>query len=130
MKTTAFQLRVATGVGTVAAVTAISTALAPVAAANPDEWGAIAISDSAKVAGKTWDAPTQAAADSAAMSYCGHSDCKLMVDFKSPTHNCGAVAMGATKYQGGYGATLAAAEQDALSSLGESGTIISWACND
>jgi uncharacterized protein DUF4189 len=129
MKTTAFQLRVATGVGAVAAVTAISTALAPAAAANPDEWGAIAISDSAKVAGKTWNAPTKAAADSGAMSYCGHSDCKLMVDFRSPDHNCGAVAMSASGYQGGYGATLAEAEKDALTTLG-GGSIISWACND
>lgn len=128
METTAFQRRAAAVVGTVAAVTAISTTLAPAALAT-DEWGAIAVSPSASVAGKTWDAPSESAARSSAMSYCGQSDCKVLVTFRSPTNNCGAIAYNNGKYQGGYGASLSAAEQDALNLVG-GGTIVSWACND
>ncbi len=127
METTAFQRRAAAVVGTAAAVTAISTTLAPAASAT-DEWGAIAISVSAQVAGKTWDAPSESAAKSSAMSYCGESDCQVLVTFRSPVNNCGAVAANNGRYHGGYGATLAAAEQDAINQVG-GGTVVSWACN-
>lgn len=126
MQTTAFQRRVAAAVGAVAAVTAISPVLAPSATADV-EWGAIAISDAAKIAGKTWDAPTKSAANSAALSYCGHSDCQVLTSFNT----CGAIAYNGSSYQGGYGTSLASAELDALGRLGGgSGSIISWACND
>src|SRR5579875_2887018 len=120
MNTTAFQRRVATAIGTAAAVTAISPVLAPAASADT-EWGAIAISDAAKIAGKTWDAPTKSSANSSALSYCGHSDCQVLTSF----NDCGAIAYNGNAYQGGYGTSLASAELDALGRLG-GGSIISW----
>jgi hypothetical protein len=124
MNNSAFHRRMAAAVGTAAAVTAISSVLAPTAQADT-EYGAIAVSPSASVAGKAWDAPTRPSAESGAMSYCGHSDCKVLASFRG----CGAIAYNGNAYQGGYGNSLATAELDALGTLG-GGSIVSWACND
>lgn len=125
MELRAFQRRAAVVVGSMAVVTTMSAVLAPAAGAD-DQWGAIAISDSHKVYGRTLHASTRSAAMSGAASACGYSDCKVLVAFTA----CGAVAENAVKYAGGTGPTLTAAQLDAVKNLGGgSGTIDAWGCN-
>jgi len=125
MQIRAFQRRAALAVGGMAAVTAMSAVLAPAAGAD-GYVGAIAISDSHKRYGRTTDAATKSAATAAAISTCGYTDCKVLVTFTA----CGAVAENDTAYAGGVGATLTAAEIDAVKNLGGgSGTIDAWGCN-
>lgn len=125
MEMRALQRRVAVTVGSMAAVTAMTAALAPVASAD-DQVGAIAISDAHKVYGRALHAATKAAAIAGATSACGYSDCKVLVTFSV----CGAVAENATAYAGGTGPTLQAAEIDAVKNLGGgSGTIDAFGCN-
>jgi hypothetical protein len=125
MALTAFQRRAAVAVANVAAVTATIIALAPAAEAD-GYWGAIAHSRSGSLFARTKDAPSKAAAESAAMGACGNSDCKVLVTFTE----CGAVAENSNgDFAGGYGATLAAAEQDAANTLGTAGWIGTWYCN-
>jgi hypothetical protein len=108
-----------------AAVTAALLALPPTARAD-GQYGAIAYSASGQLFGRTKDAPSRAAAESAAMGACGKSDCKVLVSFSE----CGAVAENnAGDHAGGYGATLLAAEQDAMKRLGTAGWIGTWLCN-
>jgi hypothetical protein len=124
MEMTAFQRRAAVALLSMAAATAMSTALAPAATAD-GYVGAIAYSRGGGMYGRAWDAPTKAAAVSAAMSACGYTDCQVLVTFT----NCGAIAYDAAgDRQGGFGPTLGAAEQDALNRLG-GGWIDTWACN-
>jgi Domain of unknown function (DUF4189) len=125
MQMRAVPRRVAVVLGSMAAVTAMSAALAPTAGAD-GQWGAIAISDAHKVYGRTLHASTKSAAMSGATSACGYSDCKVLVAFTA----CGAVAENAVKYAGGTGPTLTAAQLDAVKNLGGgSGTIDAWGCN-
>jgi len=129
MGLTAFQARfpgaAAVVLTSAAAMTATLIALAP--AANADgNYGAIAYSPSGQLFGRTKDAPSRAAAESAAMGACGKSDCKVLVSFSE----CGAVAENnAGDHAGGYGSTLLAAEQDAMRRLGTAGWIGTWLCN-
>jgi hypothetical protein len=125
MEMSAFQRRAAVVVGSMAAAIAMTAALAPAARAD-DQWGAIAISDAHKVYGRALHASTKPAAQAAATSTCGYSDCKVLTTF----HQCGAVAENATAYAGGSGSTLQAAEIDAVKNLGGgSGTIDAFGCN-
>lgn len=120
-----FPRRAAVAMFGAAAVTATLVSVAPPAAAD-DQWGAIAYSPSGKLFGRTKDAPSSAAAQSAAMGACAKSDCKILVVFKQ----CGAIAENnAGDHAGGYGATLAAAEADAMKTLGTAGWIGTWLCN-
>lgn len=108
-----------------AVAVAACIALAPAAQAG-DQFGSIAYSPSGKLFGRTKDAPSRAAADSGAMSACGKSDCQVLVSFS----DCAAVAENnAGDHAGGYGTTLAAAEQDAMKRLGTAGWIGTWLCN-
>lgn len=129
MGLTAFQARfpraAVVALTNVAAVTATLIALAPAAQADGN-YGAIAYSPSGQLFGRTKDAPSRAAAESAAMGACGKSDCKVLVSFSE----CGAVAENnAGDHAGGYGSTLLAAEQDAMKRLGTAGWIGTWLCN-
>src|ERR1700730_10287579 len=122
MQMRAFQRHAAVVVGSMAAVTAMCAALAPVAHAD-GQVGAIAISDAHKVYGRSLHPSTEAAAKSGALSACGYSDCQVLVVFAQ----CGAVAENAVKYAGGHGATLTEAEVNAVRNLGGgSGTIDAW----
>jgi hypothetical protein len=102
------------------AATIVATAPTAHAATN---YGAIAYAPNGQ-AGASHNYSTRADAEANAVSACGLSACKVLVSFT----DCGAVAENATKYQGGYGPTLAAAQADALAKLG-GGHIDSWACN-
>lgn len=129
MGLTAFPARVARGatvaLTSLAAVTATLVVLAPAGHAD-GQYGAIAYSASGQLFGRTKDAPSRAAAESAAIGACGKSDCKVLVSFSE----CGAVAENnAGDHAGGYGSTLLAAEQDAMRRLGTAGWIGTWLCN-
>ncbi|ORB83429.1 hypothetical protein B1987_05855 [Mycobacterium kansasii] len=125
MALTTFQRRAAVSLANVIAVTATILALAPAAEAS-NYVGAIAYSPTGKVFGRVKDAPSKAAAESAALSACGYSDCKVLVTFT----DCGAIAENSRgDHAGGYGPTLLAAEQDAAKNLGTSGWIGTWYCN-
>ena len=111
-----------------AALTAGVAALAVASTAIPAAYadvlhGAIAYSGNGSW-GRALSYPTMAAADSTAVAACAQTDCKVLVDFTQ----CGAVAENATAYQGGYGATLAAAEADAMGRLPNSWIDV-WGCN-
>ncbi|OBK21304.1 DUF4189 domain-containing protein [Mycobacterium asiaticum] len=125
MGLTAFQRRAAVAVANIVLVGSTTIMLAPAVHADT-YWGAIAHSRDGKVYGRTKNAPSKAAAESAAMGACGYSDCKLLVTFKE----CGAIAQNNNPdYAGGYGPTLAAAQADALKTLGTPGWIGTWYCN-
>ncbi|OBK21175.1 hypothetical protein A5634_10715 [Mycobacterium asiaticum] len=120
-----FPRRAALAVMNVAAATVTLVALPPVAHAD-NQFGAIAYSPSGRLFGRTKDAPSSAAAQSAALGACGNSDCKVLVVFRE----CGAIAENkAGDHAGGYGSTLLAAEQDAMKRLGTAGWIGTWLCN-
>ena len=127
MALTAFQRRVAVIAAFVAATTAMLIAPPPTASADDDDyWGAIAFSRSGNLFGRAKHAPSKAAAESAALGVCARTDCKTLVIFKQ----CGAVAENSQgDLAGGYGATLAAAQADAIKTLGTSGSIATWYCN-
>jgi hypothetical protein len=125
MEMRAFQRRAAVVVSSMAAVTAISAALAPAVGAD-SSLGALAISDAHRVIGRALHYSMKEAAEAGAISACGFSDCKVLVTFA----DCGAIAENPTKYAGGYGPTLTAAEAAAVANLGGgSGTIDGWGCN-
>jgi hypothetical protein len=111
-------------VAVAAMTTAIATtvALAPAAGAGSG-WGAIAYT-STGFSGRSWDYPTAAAAQQAALNACGFSDCKVLVTFDA----CGAVAANGFVQAGGYGPNLNAAMQNALNAVG-GGWIENWVCN-
>ncbi len=114
--------RLAVAVASVVTATAMTVALAPQAGAA-DQYGAIAYSSNGSW-GRSWDYPTRAAAEAAAVKGCGYSDCKVVTSFTA----CGAVATNGKTYQGGFGDTLSAAMKDALTKLG-GGSIDTWICN-
>jgi Domain of unknown function (DUF4189) len=112
--------RYTVAVGATAA--ALSVALAPGAGAA-DQYGAIAYSSNGSW-GRAWDYPTRPAAEATSVKNCAYPDCKVLTSFT----DCGAVATNGRSFQGGVGATLAAAMKDALTKLG-GGSIDTWACN-
>ncbi len=121
MKSSTRWRRTAAALTTGGAALAIGAVTVPAAHANAG-YGAIAYSSNGAW-GRGLDDPSQATADNIAVSYCGYTDCKVLARFTA----CGAVAYNWVTYQGGNGATLAAAESDALARLG-GGWIDSWGC--
>ena len=92
-------------------------AIAP-AGASADTYVAIAYSEDAGVSGWANNASTRADAESMAMSHCadyGGTDCTIVVWAKN---GCGALAVDGSNWAPGLGATLAAAEADALKDNG------------
>lgn len=87
-------------------------------------YGAIAVNPSGAY-GSSWDYPDAGSAGDAALNSCGYRNCKVLTNFTG----CGAVASNSSYFQGGKGATLAAAEANALRLLGTDGIIETWACN-
>ncbi|SOJ56565.1 hypothetical protein MSIMFB_04042 [Mycobacterium simulans] len=114
--------RLTATVGQLAAVTAMTVALAPTAHAA-ESYGAIAYSANGSW-GRSYAYPTRAAAEATAVKHCGYSDCKVLTSFTA----CGAVAAKDHDYKGGVGADLSSAMKDALSKL-DGGYIDTWACN-
>lgn len=113
---------VITAAATASIAGGIQIAAAP--AANAEVYfGAIAVSSNGAV-GRTWDYPSAAAARSAALSYCGWGDCKVLASF---ANGCGAVAQTAYRFQGGTGRSLWAAQRSAIS-LSGGGSIMTWVC--
>ncbi|OBJ67680.1 DUF4189 domain-containing protein [Mycobacterium sp. 1274756.6] len=123
MAKAALRRRVAAVMASFATVVGLTVAVAPAADAAT-YWGAIAYSPSTGSGGRAWDHPTKESANSMALSYCGYTDCKVLVSFT----DCGAVAENATSLQGGYGRTLLEAMNDAMGRLPGS-WILTWACN-
>lgn len=131
--TSNFRRRAAFAVAGVAAAAAMSVTLVGPAGAResdintgglpPTYHGAIAVGPHGAV-GKSWDYPTRTNAENAALKVCGVTGCKVLSSFT----RCGAVAHDGTRYQGGFGATQALAEDDAMTRLG-GGRIVIWACN-
>jgi hypothetical protein len=122
MTTISHRRRIAVAIAGAAAATAMAVGLAPAAGAD-GLYGAIAYSHNGSW-GRAWDAPTQAAAQAAAVKGCAYNDCTVLTTFTG----CGAVAFNGSKYQGGHGDTLSAAMASAKSQLG-GGWIDTWACN-
>jgi hypothetical protein len=114
--------RAALAVAGTAAAVALSTLTAPMGHADLF-YGAIAYAPNGSV-GTAYDFPSRPIAEQGALDACGQGDCKVLSGFSQ----CGAVANDGNAFQGGTGPTLAAAEGDALSRLGD-GWIDSWACN-
>ena len=108
--------------GGAAAGAALSALTAAPAIAAADSYVAIAYSPDTGIFGWANNASTRAAAESAAMAYCaqyGGTDCQIAVWTKN---GCAALAVDADSWNGGYAATSAAAEAQALSENG-GGTI-------
>ncbi len=132
MEMTAFPRRAA--VVTVAAVTMASFAAVTPARAAGTYYGAIAYSGKSDAKGNPQgggvvNAPSQDAADSAAVSNCGQSDCKVLIDFT----DCAAAAFVKTQSGGNiasaHGSTLEEAEQAALAKVGSGGSVDLHGCN-
>jgi len=123
MAKAAFRRQAAAVVASLASVAGMTLAVAPAANAA-SYWGAIAYSGSTGSGGRAWDHPTQASANNMALSYCGYTDCTVLVSFTE----CGAVARNSNYMHGGYGPTLQAAMNDAQSHV-PGGWILSWQCN-
>lgn len=104
------------------AAAALAVGLAPAAQAA-DSYGAIAYSADGTKWGRSHSYPTSAAAEATAIKSCA-ADCKVVITFTQ----CGAVAAKGTERQGGSGATLSAAMDDAKKKL-SGGYIDTWSCN-
>lgn len=133
MDMTALQRRVAVAFVSAAAVAAIPAGLVPTAHAA-DGWGSIAYSKQADSKGNpvgagVVNAPSKDAAESAAISNCGQSDCAVLIDFQ----DCAAVAKVTTSDGGSlyaqHASTLEAAVDAALSKAGTGATIDMQGCN-
>jgi hypothetical protein len=143
MEMTAFQRRVAIAAASLAAVTAMSAAVASPASANPtgpdtpsggQYWGSIANSHRFDDAGYPQiggyvNARTKADAEAEAISACGQSDCKTFLDFQE----CAVAAWDARNevLVAGRGPTLKAAIRAAAKGLDPGGKakILGQGCN-
>lgn len=98
--------------------------LAPAANASSTYWGAIAVAQDGTI-GKAWDYRWRSDAESAALSSCGYSDCRVLTSFTA----CGAVAhsWGAGMYNGGYGPNRSSAENAA--SVYTDSYVVASVCN-
>ncbi|MCV7194789.1 DUF4189 domain-containing protein [Mycolicibacterium brumae] len=115
--------RAAVAAVAIAASAAAPLVLAPTASAASG-FGAIAYAPNG-ASGWAVRYGNRGAAEQTARNYCGYTDCKVLTSFVG---GCGAVAYNGFTYQGGGGATLAEAQNDAMGRLG-GGWIDSWACN-
>ncbi|GAA1071640.1 DUF4189 domain-containing protein [Tsukamurella spumae] len=107
---------------TASVVGGIQVAAAPAANAAVN-FGAIAVASNGAT-GRAWDYPSRAAAERAALNSCGWGSCKVLASFSD---GCGAVAQTRTRYQGGTGRSLYAAQRSAIS-LSGGGSIFVWTC--
>lgn len=113
-------------VATVAAASVaggIQVAAAPTAGAAPYNFGAIAVAGNGAT-GRSWDYGSRAAAERVALNSCGWSSCRVLASF---ANGCGAVAQTRTRFQGGTGRSLYAAQRSAIS-LSGGGSIKAWQC--
>ncbi len=123
MAQASFRRQAAAVVASLASVVGMTLAVAPAANAA-SYWGAIAYSTSTGSGGRAWDHPTKQSANNMALSYCGYTDCQVLVSFTE----CGAVAENSNSRAGGYGPTLQLAMSEALNHA-PGGWILSWQCN-
>jgi hypothetical protein len=88
-------------------------------------YGAIAYAPTGE-SGKAVRYTSQAGANQAALTACGVDTCRVLISFRQP--QCGAIAYDGSRYQGGSGYPLGAAQEAAINKLG-GGRIVNWACN-
>ncbi len=113
--------------GLAIAAIAATQVLSATAASASDMYGAIATNEDGAW-GYTYNYPSQAQAEAAALSKCGRSDCVVRVWFKNA---CGAVAESGTRLGWGWGESRAEAEGQALSGCGRGDCqVLTWACTD
>jgi len=131
MEMTAFPRRAA--IVSVAVVAAMSATVAPPARAGT-YYGAIAYSGKGDSKGNPQgagvvNAPTRDAADEAAISNCGQSDCKVLIDFS----DCAVVVYTKTESGGhlysAHGSTLQEAAEAAVAKAGSNATLDLHGCN-
>ncbi len=108
-------------VATASVAGGVQVAAAPAANAALN-FGAIAVASNG-ASGRSWDYPSRAAAERAALNSCGWGSCKVLASF---ANGCGAVAENRTTYRGYSAATLGAAQNGALTLPGS--RIKVWQC--
>lgn len=114
-------------IGFAIAAIAATQVVSATAVAASDMYGAIATNEDGAW-GYTYNYPSQAQAESAALSECGKSDCILRVTFKNA---CGAVAESNSHLGWGWGEDRAEAEAQAISGCGRGDCkVLTWACTD
>ncbi|BDD81166.1 hypothetical protein TPB0596_09290 [Tsukamurella pulmonis] len=114
---------VVAAVATASVAGGIQIAAAPTAGAAAYNFGAIAVASNGAT-GRSWDYPSRAAAERAALNSCGWGSCRVLASF---ANGCGAVAETRTSFQGGTGRSLYAAQRSATSLAG-GGFIKVWVC--
>lgn len=117
----------------VTAAALLTVADGPVARANEESWGAIAvgIDPYGPRMGVSKDMPNEMAANNAANLNCGQgsSTCNVMISFKYP--DCGAVVKTEDQYYRDLGASQQDAEQNAISQSPKQTTkVLRSLCND
>ncbi|ALG84385.1 DUF4189 domain-containing protein [Gordonia phthalatica] len=112
---------VAAGVG--AALT-VPTIVNPAPAAAANYYGAIALSPSTGATGRALDYPDWSSASNAALSWCGYTDCQVVVRMRNA---CGAIAKSSGYWGFGWAADLYTAQSNALYNSG-GGYVHDWAC--
>lgn len=112
---------VVAGVG--AALT-VPSAISPAPANAANYYGAIALSPSTGATGRALDYPDYSSASNAALSWCGYTDCKVVVRMRNA---CGAIAKSDSYWGYGWAADLYTAESNALYYSG-GGYVYDWAC--
>ncbi|GAA2387614.1 MULTISPECIES: DUF4189 domain-containing protein [Gordonia] len=112
---------VTAGVG--AALT-VPAAITPAPAHAANYYGAIALSPSTGATGRAIDYPDWSSASNAALSWCGYSDCQVVVQMRNA---CGAISKSSSYWGYAWGADLYTAESNALYYSG-GGYIHDWAC--
>lgn len=112
---------VTAGVG--AALT-VPTVVDPAPAAAANYYGAIALSPSTGATGRALDYPDWSSASNAALSWCGYTDCKVVVQMRNA---CGAIAKSTSYWGYGWASDLYTAQSNALYYAG-GGHIHDWAC--
>ncbi len=108
-------------VATASVAGGIQIAAAPAANAAVN-FGAIAVAGNGAT-GRSWDYPSRAAAERAALNSCGWRGCKVLASF---SNGCGAVAENRTTYRGYAARSLGVAQRGALSLPGS--RIKVWQC--
>jgi len=112
---------VAVGFGTALTV---PTVVDPAPAAAANYYGALALSPSTGATGRALDYPDWSSASNAALSWCGYTDCKVVVRMRNA---CGAIAKSNSYWGYGWAANLYTAQSNALYYSG-GGYIHDWAC--
>jgi hypothetical protein len=115
----------------VASVAAMTITVGPAARAEPESWGAIAVSLDGLHLGLSKDMPNELAANKAANINCQQDNptCNVMISFHYP--QCGAVVKTEDQYYRDLGPTRHEAEQNAISQSPKQSTkVLSSECND